>query len=117
MTTLILMLLAASAVLSLCVLTGVLVRLGSQIGTLDSKGVEGHEKTLRHVPNIGGITIWAMIVLPLAGGLIMMQRCTRLFVLCDSRTCSMENANCQVHPNGNSISCLFERSTCHGIGR
>ena len=54
-------------------LTGVLVRIGRQFNTIDSRGAEGHTKTLRGVPNIGGIAIWAILVLPIAGGLIMMQ--------------------------------------------
>ncbi|MDP6693658.1 MAG: MraY family glycosyltransferase [Phycisphaerales bacterium] len=72
MTTIVLLLLAASALFSL-VFSGILVHLGKQIGTLDSAGVEGHDKTLRSVPNIGGIAIWAALVLPLAGGLIVMK--------------------------------------------
>ena len=72
MTALVLILIVSSTVFSL-VLTGVLVRLGNKAGTLDSAGFEGHDKTLRAVPNIGGIAIWAMLVLPIAGGLITMQ--------------------------------------------
>lgn len=72
MTTVVLMLFATSVVASL-VLTGLLVRIGQNIGTLDSAGFEGHDKTLRDVPNIGGIAIWATLVLPLAAGLITIQ--------------------------------------------
>jgi len=72
MTTLVLILFATSAVVSL-VLTGVLVRIGRRAGTLDSTGVDGHDKKLRSVPNIGGIAIWATLVPPLAAGLIAMQ--------------------------------------------
>jgi UDP-GlcNAc:undecaprenyl-phosphate GlcNAc-1-phosphate transferase len=72
MTTLVLILFATSAVVSL-VITGVLVRIGRKAGALDSAGVEGHDKKLRFVPNIGGIAIWATLVLPLAAGLIAMQ--------------------------------------------
>jgi len=72
MTTVVLMLFAASAVVSL-VVTGFLVRIGQNVGTLDSAGFEGHDKTLRAVPNIGGVAIWATLVLPLAAGLIGMQ--------------------------------------------
>ncbi|MBC8203452.1 MAG: undecaprenyl/decaprenyl-phosphate alpha-N-acetylglucosaminyl 1-phosphate transferase [Planctomycetes bacterium] len=72
MTSLVLILFAASAVVSL-VLTGALVRIGQRAGVLDTAGFEGHDKELRSVPNIGGIAIWATLVLPLAGGLIAMQ--------------------------------------------
>ena len=72
MTTVVLMLFATSVVASL-VLTGLLVRIGQNIGTLDSAGFEGHDKTLRDVPNIGGIAIWSTLVLPHAAGLITIQ--------------------------------------------
>jgi len=72
MTTIVIILFAASATISL-VFTRLLVRIGETTGALDSTGVEGHEKILRRVPNIGGIAIWATLVPPLAGGLIAIQ--------------------------------------------
>ncbi|HJN71440.1 MAG TPA: hypothetical protein QF528_02495, partial [Phycisphaerales bacterium] len=72
MTTLVLILFAASSALSL-ILTGVLVKVGRKAGTLDTTGVEGHEKELRQVPNIGGVAIWATLVLPLTAGLVALQ--------------------------------------------
>ncbi len=72
MTTLVLILFAASSALSL-ILTGVLVKVGRKAGTLDTTGVEGHEKELRQVPNIGGVAIWATLVLPLTAGLDALQ--------------------------------------------
>ncbi|MFK7960495.1 MAG: MraY family glycosyltransferase [Phycisphaerales bacterium] len=48
-----------------------LIRLGSRLGTLDSAGSAGHQKTeLRPVPNIGGVAIVAAVLLPIIGGLI-----------------------------------------------
>jgi UDP-GlcNAc:undecaprenyl-phosphate/decaprenyl-phosphate GlcNAc-1-phosphate transferase len=72
MTTMVLILMATSAVVSF-ILTGMLVRIGRKSGALDTAGVGGHVKKLRFVPNIGGIAIWATLVLPLAAGLIVMQ--------------------------------------------
>jgi UDP-GlcNAc:undecaprenyl-phosphate GlcNAc-1-phosphate transferase len=50
-------------------LTATLVRLGHRIGAMDSDGVEGHEKSLRSVPNIGGLAIYAAVAAPLAAGI------------------------------------------------
>ncbi len=50
--------------------TAALIRLGHRAGALDSAGVAGHQKELRHVPNIGGMAIAFAVGLPLAGGLI-----------------------------------------------
>jgi len=72
MTGLVLILLAAACIASLF-LTGVLVRVGAAAGTLDSPGVAGHEKSLRRVPNIGGIAIAAVFVLPLVAGLVLVH--------------------------------------------
>jgi UDP-GlcNAc:undecaprenyl-phosphate GlcNAc-1-phosphate transferase len=49
--------------------TALLVRLGHRVGALDSPGTAGHAKSLRRVPNIGGIAIAAATVLPLVAGL------------------------------------------------
>jgi UDP-GlcNAc:undecaprenyl-phosphate GlcNAc-1-phosphate transferase len=53
-------------------LTAVLSRLGRRLGTLDSPGAAGHDKVLREVPNIGGISIVAATLLPVAGGLLLL---------------------------------------------
>lgn len=50
--------------------TALLVRTGHRIGALDSPGVAGHVKTLRRVPNIGGIAIFWAVAAPLAIGLV-----------------------------------------------
>jgi UDP-GlcNAc:undecaprenyl-phosphate GlcNAc-1-phosphate transferase len=52
-------------------MTAALIRVGHRSGALDSAGAHGHLKTLRTVPNIGGIAIYAAIALPLAIGLIL----------------------------------------------
>ena len=49
--------------------TALLVRLGHRVGALDSPGAAGHAKTLRTVPNIGGIAIAAATLVPLVAGL------------------------------------------------
>lgn len=55
-------------------LTGLLVALGHRMGTYDSPGSTGHDKTdLRPVPNTGGIAIFAGLVLPLATGLLLVK--------------------------------------------
>ncbi len=50
-------------------LTALLIRVGHRAGVLDSPGAAGHVKTLRPVPNIGGIAIFAAIFAPLAAGI------------------------------------------------
>jgi UDP-GlcNAc:undecaprenyl-phosphate GlcNAc-1-phosphate transferase len=52
-----------------CPLTGQLVRWGHRVGALDSAGSAGHVKTLRKVPNIGGIGITWGFALPMLLGL------------------------------------------------
>ncbi len=52
--------------------TTVLVRLGHRAGALDSAGSVGHVKTLRSIPNIGGIAIAAATLGPLLAGLAML---------------------------------------------
>jgi UDP-GlcNAc:undecaprenyl-phosphate GlcNAc-1-phosphate transferase len=52
--------------------TTVLVRLGHRAGTLDSSGGAGHAKTLRPIPNIGGIAIAAATLVPLLAGLAVL---------------------------------------------
>lgn len=49
--------------------TALLVRLGHRVGALDSPGAAGHAKTLRTVPNIGGIAIALAALAPLVAGL------------------------------------------------
>ena len=50
--------------------TYLLIRLGTRLGTMDSQGSRGHVKAvLRPVPNIGGVAIFAGVVLPLIAGL------------------------------------------------
>ena len=48
-------------------LAAVLVVVGRRAGTLDSAGVQGHDKVLRSIPNIGGMAIAAGSLLPLLG--------------------------------------------------
>lgn len=51
-------------------LTAILIRVGHRAGALDSPGATGHRKhELRKVPNIGGIAIFAAVLLPMAAGL------------------------------------------------
>ncbi len=50
-------------------LAALLIRLGHRAGALDSAGSPGHSKTLRGVPNIGGVAIMAGFCLPLLVGL------------------------------------------------
>ena len=52
-------------------LTAALIRVGHRSGTMDSAGARGHVKTLRRVPNIGGIAVYAGVALPMAVGLAM----------------------------------------------
>ncbi len=49
--------------------TGLLVRWGRRTGALDSAGAAGHEKTLRNVPNVGGIGIALATLGPMIVGL------------------------------------------------
>lgn len=53
-------------------LTAWLVRVGARAGALDSAGAAGHAKTLRPIPNIGGIAIVAAVALPTLGGLLLL---------------------------------------------
>ncbi|MGA1224821.1 MAG: MraY family glycosyltransferase, partial [Phycisphaerales bacterium] len=53
-------------------LTGLLVRLGTRVGALDSAGSVGHVKELRPIPNIGGIAIFWSVVGPLGFALAAM---------------------------------------------
>jgi UDP-GlcNAc:undecaprenyl-phosphate/decaprenyl-phosphate GlcNAc-1-phosphate transferase len=50
-------------------LTALLLRLGHRAALLDSAGASGHAKQLRKVPNIGGIAIYASVMLPMTLGL------------------------------------------------
>ena len=53
---------------------GVLVRAGRRLGMLDTAGAAGHAKRqIRSVPNIGGVAIYLAVVLPLAGGLVLLH--------------------------------------------
>lgn len=61
------LLLVPVAFLASVILTGVLVKVGRGLGALDSAGSRGHLKSIRDVPNIGGIAIaW-----PLIGSLLL----------------------------------------------
>ena len=51
--------------------TQLLVAIGRRTGALDSAGIEGHEKALRSIPNIGGIGISVGALLPLLLGLVL----------------------------------------------
>jgi UDP-GlcNAc:undecaprenyl-phosphate GlcNAc-1-phosphate transferase len=48
------------------------IRAGRKAGMLDSPGSGGHVKTLRSIPNIGGIGIFVGAVGPLAAGLVLL---------------------------------------------
>jgi UDP-GlcNAc:undecaprenyl-phosphate GlcNAc-1-phosphate transferase len=62
-------LLAVGFVLSLP-LTALLVRVGRRMGMTDTPGASGHQKkTIRAVPNIGGIAVFIAIALPMGLGL------------------------------------------------
>jgi UDP-GlcNAc:undecaprenyl-phosphate GlcNAc-1-phosphate transferase len=50
-------------------LTALLLRLGHRKSLLDSAGASGHAKQLRRIPNIGGIAIYASVMLPMLLGL------------------------------------------------
>jgi UDP-GlcNAc:undecaprenyl-phosphate GlcNAc-1-phosphate transferase len=54
-------------------LTATLVRLGRRANLLDSAGAAGHAKQLRRVPNIGGIAIYAGVMLPMVVGLLAFE--------------------------------------------
>jgi len=51
-------------------LTAWLVRLGHRASLLDSAGAAGHVKELRRIPNIGGISIFLAVAVPMAVGLL-----------------------------------------------
>lgn len=65
----VLALVAVGAAISLPV-TAILCKLGKRLGTLDSTGAIGHSKTLRGLPNVGGVGIFLAIALPMGGGLL-----------------------------------------------
>jgi UDP-GlcNAc:undecaprenyl-phosphate GlcNAc-1-phosphate transferase len=50
--------------------TALVLRMGHRLGAMDSAGAAGHEKTLRAIPNIGGVAIYAAVVLPMAAALL-----------------------------------------------
>jgi len=60
------LILAGAAMALAVVLTRVVVVYGRSNELLDSPGSPGHHKDLRRVPNIGGIAIFASIILPLS---------------------------------------------------
>lgn len=72
MTIVVLLLLAVGFAISLP-MTALLVRLGHRAGMLDSQGARGHVKTLRTVPNIGGVAIYLAVAFPLVVGLILLH--------------------------------------------
>lgn len=53
-------------------LTGLLVRVGTRVGALDSAGAKGHVKDLRPVPNIGGVGIFWSSMGPIAAALALL---------------------------------------------
>ena len=69
MTWLILALVAMGVVVGL-VGTAAARAVGRRTGALDSRGAPGHAKTLRAVPNNGGIAIYLALAVPMAVGLI-----------------------------------------------
>ncbi len=50
-------------------LTGLLVSVGRRVGALDGPGAKGHVKVVRVIPNIGGIAIFAAVMVPMASTL------------------------------------------------
>jgi len=50
-------------------LVGLLARVGTRVGALDTPGAKGHEKELRPVPNIGGVGIFWASMAPVAAAL------------------------------------------------
>ncbi len=67
-------LLPAAFILSV-ILTGVLVRLGHGLGAMDSPGAPGHVKSVRHIPNIGGIAIAWPLIISLFAGVVLVNTC------------------------------------------
>ena len=68
-----LLLTAIACILGLAISTALVawsIRAGRKAGMLDSSGSDGHVKTLRSIPNIGGIGIFVGAVGPLAAALI-----------------------------------------------
>lgn len=51
----------------------VLIRLGNRLRAMDSPGAAGHAKQLRHVPNIGGVAIFAGVALPMLAGILALE--------------------------------------------
>ena len=55
------------------ILTWAVIRIGRRMGAMDSVGAAGHDKSIRDVPNIGGIAIaWPLIGSLLIGGLLVL---------------------------------------------
>ena len=60
-----------SAFLVSAILTGVLVRVGHRLDIMDSPGSPGHIKSVRPIPNIGGIAIAWPLIISLFTGVIL----------------------------------------------
>ncbi|MHC4081705.1 MAG: MraY family glycosyltransferase [Planctomycetota bacterium] len=46
---------------------------GRRLGAFDTSGAPGHVKTLRQVPNGGGVAIFLAVALPMVGGLVALR--------------------------------------------
>lgn len=57
------------------ILTGFLIRLGHGLGAMDSPGAPGHIKSVRRIPNIGGIAIAWPLIISLIVGVILVNTC------------------------------------------
>ena len=64
-----------SAFLVSAILTGVLVRVGHRLDIMDSPGSPGHIKSVRPIPNIGGIAIAWPLIISLFTGVILVNAC------------------------------------------
>jgi hypothetical protein len=54
-------------------LTAAMIAVGHRLQAMDSQGFAGHLKTLRRVPNVGGVAFVSAFVLPLLGGLLVLS--------------------------------------------
>jgi UDP-GlcNAc:undecaprenyl-phosphate GlcNAc-1-phosphate transferase len=83
------------------VLTRVLIAVGHRAGAMDGAGVAGHAKTeIRRVPNIGGVAIFAGIVLPVVVGLVVLWAVASGDGSATSDGASMVPSALRTHVNG-----------------
>ncbi len=70
----VLILLPAAFIVSV-ILTGWLVRVGHGLGAMDSPGAPGHLKSVRRIPNIGGMAIAWPLIISLVVGVLLVNTC------------------------------------------